>query len=100
MAWSICKVFIDLTKVPTLTIAPKIRVLSFIHVKMGAIMLNSEGEFLYLTVIEPNEPFIIKVSGHSKRGQGVANFWPRTLPFGFPEAFGLSALQGPSGRYP
>ena len=63
-------------------------------------MLNSEGEFLYLTVIEPNEPFIIKVSGHSKRGQGVANFWPRTLSFGFPEAFRLSALQSPSGRYP
>ena len=63
-------------------------------------MLNSEGEFLYLTVIEPNEPFIIKVSGHSKRGQGVANFWPRTHSFGFPEAFRLSALQGPSGRYP
>ena len=100
MAWSICKVFIDLTKVPTLTIASKIRVLSFIHVKMGAIMLNSEGEFLYLTVIEPNEPFIIKVSGHSKRGQGVANFWPRTLSFGFSQAFGLSALQSPSGRYP
>lgn len=79
MAWSICKVFIDLTKVPTLTIASKIRVLSFIHVKMGAIMLNSEGEFLYLTVIEPNEPFIIKISGHSKRGQGVADFWPAPI---------------------
>lgn len=63
-------------------------------------MLNSEGEFLYLTVIEPNEPFNLKVSGHSKRGQGVADFWPRTHPFGFPEAFRLSALQGPSGRYP
>lgn len=84
----------------TLTIASKIRVLSFIHVKMGAIMLNSEGEFLCLTVIEPNEPFIIKVSRHTKPDQGAAIFWSYPDSFGFSQAFGLSALQSPSGRYP
>jgi hypothetical protein len=100
MAWSICKVFIDVTKVSTLTIASKIRVLSFIHVKMGAIMLNSEGEFLYLTVIDPNEPFIIKVSGHTKPDQGTTIFWPYAYSFGFSQTLGLSALQSSSGRYP
>jgi hypothetical protein len=100
MAWSICKVFIDVTKVSTLTIASKIRVLSFIHVKMGAIMLNRKFQFQCFTLIEPNEPFIVKVSRHTKPDQGAAIFWPSPYSFGFSQAFGLSALQSPSGRYP
>jgi hypothetical protein len=76
MAWSICKVFIDLTKVPTLTIASKIRVLSFIHVKMGAIMLNSEGEFLYLTVIEPMNHLLLKFRDTQNEVRELQTFGP------------------------
>jgi hypothetical protein len=52
------------------------------------------------TLIEPNEPFIVKVSRHTKPDQGAAIFWPSPYSFGFSQAFGLSALQSPSGRYP
>ena len=52
------------------------------------------------SLVEPNEPFIIKVSRHTKPDQGTAIFWPCAYSFGFSQAFGLSALQSPSGRYP
>ena len=100
MAWSICKVFIDVTKVSTLTIAPKIRVLSFIHVKMGGIILNRKFKFQCFTPVEPYEPFIVKVSRHTKPDQGTTIFWSYPYSFGFSQAFGLSALQSSSGRYP
>ena len=79
MAWSICKVFIDVTKVSTLTIASKIRVLSFIHVKMGGIMLNRKFKFQFLPRSNLMNHLLLKFQDTQNQIRELQSFGPAPI---------------------